>query len=216
MSIQSQALKFGATILQNLPEVPEDIMQRWIEKPKTLRKVLTEALLPSNQNPKWVEKNGVISFEITSTGLTGQQWIEYFEKKWIKISQWARYLLLSPDFKPTNGLKSRIEVLKGSLFIDDNDRTTKKICTMAENRKLTKPNAEAACLVRDMFTDKELEEMDLYWIVVFHKPIKDFDGGPGLLSAGRRDDGSWLGAYGDRSDDGWRRGRGFAFATSIS
>jgi len=46
MSIQSQAHKFGATILQNLPEVPEDIMQNWIENPRALQKLLS-GLCPS-------------------------------------------------------------------------------------------------------------------------------------------------------------------------
>jgi hypothetical protein len=47
MSIQTQAHKFAAVILQNLPEVTEDVMQGWIENPKALQKLLA-GLVPSD------------------------------------------------------------------------------------------------------------------------------------------------------------------------
>ena len=46
MSIQTQAHKFAATILQNLPEVSEDIIQGWIENPSALQKALRSVFLP--------------------------------------------------------------------------------------------------------------------------------------------------------------------------
>ncbi|MBU3934487.1 hypothetical protein KKC00_00760, partial [Patescibacteria group bacterium] len=84
----------------------------------------------------------------------------------------------------------------------------------AERRKLAKPNAEVACLIREMFSDEELETMGLWWIVVFHEPIRDSDGDPCLLSAYRGGGGRWLYADDDRPDGHWNSDNGFAFLVS--
>jgi hypothetical protein len=106
-----------------------------------------------------------------------------------------------------------IAILKGSLFTD-NERITKKILAEATKRKLSTPNAEVACLIREKFTDKEIEAMGLWWIVAMHEPIKDSGGGPSLLSADRRGAGSWLGAYWGYPDYWWSGNDGFAFVRS--
>ncbi|MEK7658371.1 MAG: hypothetical protein AAB352_00715 [Patescibacteria group bacterium] len=166
-----------------------------------------------NDNRCWCEKEGVIYFEVTSDGTTGPQWIERLEKKGIQLSKWAKDVLLSPDFKPTNGVTTEIAVLKGALFMD-NDRITSKIRAEADKRKLVKPEAELGCLIRDTFTDEEIEAMGLVWIVAFHEPIKDSDGDPTLLGARRLGDGRWLRACCGLPDRRWLRDRGFAFAVS--
>ncbi|MCX6764027.1 MAG: hypothetical protein NTZ97_04870, partial [Candidatus Moranbacteria bacterium] len=157
---------------------------------------------------------GVIYFTLPPTdGTTGSQWIERLEKKGFRIGNYAKSILRSSDFKPTSGVRNEIAVLKGMLFNDD-DRITKKIRAEADRRKLTKPNAEAACLIREMFTDEELEARGLWWIVAMHEPINDSDGAPSLLDARRGVAGPWLGAWGGRPDGGWARGDGFAFVVS--
>ncbi|MEI6378875.1 MAG: hypothetical protein WCO55_04400 [Candidatus Falkowbacteria bacterium] len=157
----------------------------------------------------WRIENGVIYFTVTSNGKTGEEWIVYFQAKKITVSDYAKQLLLSPDFKPTTGVTYEIAVLKGELFTDDN-RIVKTIRAEADKRGLTKPNAEVACLIRDMFTDAELEVMGLYWIVVMHEPILDSDGDPRLLSAARYGGGCLSADYGK---PGYRfdRDSGFAF-----
>ncbi|MEK7636692.1 MAG: hypothetical protein AAB362_03325, partial [Patescibacteria group bacterium] len=74
--------------------------------------------------------------------------------------------------------------------------------------------AELACLIREKFTDKEIEAMGLWYIVAMHEPINDSDGGPSLLGADRYGDGRWLSAYYGRPGIGWSRDYGFAFAVS--
>jgi len=162
---------------------------------------------------RWREQDGVTYFSVTSDGTTGPQWIERLEKKGIKLSKWAKDVLNSPDFKPTNGATTEVAVLKGMLF-EDNDRVTSKIRAEAGKRKLVNPNAELGCLVRDMFTDEEIEAMGLVWIVTMHKPIKDSGGDTNLLGADRRDDGHWLYAFYGEPGRRWNRGGGFAFAVS--
>ena len=170
-------------------------------------------LVVSKPKPLWREQDDVIYFSVTSDGTTGPEWITRLKKKGLRVSDYAKSIILNPAFKSTNGVTYNIAVLKGVLF-SDNNRITNKIRKEAECRKLTKPNAEVACLVREMFSDKEIEAMDLTWIVVMHEPIKDSNGDPALLSALRLDGGSWLGTCCARPGSRWSHGSGFAFVVS--
>ena len=163
--------------------------------------------------PKWTEENGVIRFSVTSDGTTGEEWIARLESKVFRVGDYAKSVLRSKSFKPTTGITYEIAVLKGEFF-SDNERITKNIRKGAKNRKFSTPNAEVACLIREKFSDKELEAMGLYWIVAMHEPIKDSDGGPLLLFANRLDDGSWLDARCGSPGSKWFRGYGFAFVVS--
>ena len=163
-----------------------------------------------NVQRRWREEDGIIYLTVTSDGTTGPQWIECLEKKGFQLSDCAKSVLRSSDFVPTNGVTFEVAVLKGELFTDKN-RITSNIRTDAEKRKLRKPNAEIACLIRKNFSDGELEAMGLYWLVVFHEPIKDSDGDPYFLSARRRGDGLWLNACCAGPGRQWDRGCGFVF-----
>jgi len=181
---------------------------------EAVMKFLRGELIVSEPGHLWREVDGVIYFSVTSDGTTGSQWIERFEKKGVRAGDYAKSVLRSDDFKPTSGIITEVVVLKGMLF-EDNNRITKNIRAEADKRKLTKPNAEVACLIRDMFTDEGLKAMGLYWIVVMHKSIKDFGGDPVLLGAGRDDYGPWLNVFCDEPVGGWRRSSGFAFAVQV-
>lgn len=178
-----------------------------------IRAFLAGKLSVSEPIRSWREEDGVIYFSVTSDGTTGEDWIKRLEGNGLRVGDYAKQVLRTPSFKPTNGVTTEVAVLKGMLF-EDNDRITKKIRAEADKRKLSKPNAELACLIREKFTDKEIEAMGLWYIVAMHEPIDDSDGDPDLLGASRSDDGRWLSACRGRPDGGWRRGSGFAFAVS--
>ena len=163
---------------------------------------------------RWHEQDEVIYFTLPLTdGTTGEEWIKRLEGKGFRIGDYAKSILCSPDFKPTNGVKSEIAVLKGMLF-EDNDRITKNIRAEADKRKLIKPNTEVACLIRENFSDKEIKAMGFTWIIVMHEPTKDSDGDPYLLDVDRDDDGYWLRACCRKPNYGWSRDDGFAFVVS--
>lgn len=159
---------------------------------------------------RWREEDGVIYFSVVSDGTTGPAWIERLERKGFRLSRWAKDVLNSDDFQPTTGVTYNIAVLKGQLFTDE-DRTTKNIRSAADQRKWAKPNAEVACLIRENFSDDDLEAMGLWWIVVMHEPIKDSDGSPRLLRVIRDDEGRWLDTDYGFPDGRWHRSVGFAF-----
>jgi len=161
----------------------------------------------------WREKNSVIYFTVTSDGTTGEEWIKRLEKGGYNVGFYAKQLLNSKDFRPTKGVVTKVAVLKGMLFTDS-DRTTKNIRSEANKRKLTTPNAEVACLIREMFTDKEIKVMGLVWIVVMHEPIKDSDGDLNLLLVHRDDDGRWLSTCYGSPDCQWNQVSGFAGVVS--
>ena len=179
-----------------------------------IRAFLAGKLVVSEPARRWREQDGVIYFTLPPTdNTTGEEWIKRLESKGFRIGDYAKSILRSQDFKPTNGVIYEIAVLKGMLF-EDNDRITKKIRTEADKRKLTKPNVEAACLIRENFSDEEIEAMGPRWIIVMHEPIKDSDGDPSLLGVLRVGGGRWLDAYYDSPDSRWYRVGGFAFVVS--
>ena len=161
----------------------------------------------------WREELGVIYFTVLSDGTTGEEWISRLESKGYCVSDYAKSLLRSVDFKPTNGVTTEIAVLKGNIFLDKN-RITKKIRDEAAKRKLIKLNTEVACLIREMFTDKEIKAMGLSWVVTMHEPIEDSNGVLYLLGTDPDpdSDGGWLGAYYAEPDNHWDSDGGFVFA----
>ena len=161
---------------------------------------LRDELSVSEPTRSWREEDGVIYFSVTSDGTTGKDWITRLESKGFRVGDYAKQVLRSPDFKPTSGVTTEVAVLKGMLF-EDNDRITKKIRAEADKRKLSKPNAELVCLIREKFTDKEIAAMGLIWIVAMHEPVHDSDGDPRLLSASRGGTGQWLDADDDFRPD---------------
>jgi len=169
-----------------------------------------------HRNPwpkRWVEKDGVIYFTLVSNGKTGEEWINNFEGKGQSVGGYAKSVLQHKNFKPTKvGTVHHVAVLKGVLYSDEG-RITKLIRADAKKRKMTELPAEVACLIRDNFTDKEIEEMGLDWIITFHEPIPDSDGGPGVLGSFRYV-GYGLDAYSAHPDLRWGRERGFAFAVA--
>ena len=174
---------------------------------------LHDELSVSEPTRQWREADGVIYFSVMSDGTTGEQWIARLESKNLRVGDYAKQVLRHEDFKPTSGVLTEVAVLKGMLF-EDSDRITSKIRAAADKRTFQKPNAEIACLIREKFTDEEIEAMGLRYIVAMYEPINDSDGAPHLLLADRDNVGRWLSAAYDGPGSRWDRGFGFAFAVS--
>lgn len=164
----------------------------------------------------WREKDGVIYFSVTSDGTTGKDWVTRLENKGFYVGYYTDQILRSRSFKLMSGVTTDVAVLRGSLF-QDNDRTTENIRAYAkafrklDKRKLGKPEPELACLIREKFTDKELEAMGLWYIVAMHEPIFTSNGKPRLLSAYRGDGGNCIYACPDERNKAWTNGGGAAF-----
>ncbi len=156
---------------------------------------------------KWWEENGVIYIRLVSDGTTGRDWIIRLEKQGLKVSNWAKQLLLSKDFKPTIGTVYIIAVFRES--------PAEKVRSKAGKRKIVPPNPEITCLIHEMFSDDEIKSMGLTCIVTFHEPIKDYYGDLGLLCIRCNSNGSLLDVnYNNPYDCNRNKGVGFAFEVS--
>lgn len=167
----------------------------------------------SERVQSWFELNGVIYFSVVSDGTTGWAWITRLEKDGNPVGRFAANLLRSGKFQPTTGVLYQIAVLKGKLF-GDSDRNTKNICKLANDHKLIVPQIEIACLIRDKFTDAEIEAMGLSDIFVMHEPYEDSEGYLRRLRVNCHNGKPCLGSYCDSPEFCWHSNVGFAFLVS--
>lgn len=160
---------------------------------------------------KWTtDAEGNIRFTVMSNGMTREQWEQHLERRGWRIGDWARNALRRASEAPTSGVPYSIVVRPGKK-IKDNDRITKKIRAHAAKQGWKTPHWEVSCLIRDAFTDEQLEQMGLWYIVTMHEPIEDSGGDPCLLCAYRGGAGRWLGASYVRPGGDWNDCGGFAF-----
>ena len=157
-----------------------------------------------------VDGEGNIHFTLTSNGFTREQWEQHLDRRGWRIGDYARQVLRRASEEPTNGVTYNIVVCPGKK-ISKSDRITKQIRAVAGKKGWLKPHWEVACLIRDTFTDEQLEQMGLWYIVTMHEPIKDSNGNPGLLYSNRLGVGRWLDANGGSPDVNWDDRGGFAF-----
>jgi hypothetical protein len=156
--------------------------------------------------------DGVIRFALVSNGFTGDQWIKNFKVKGFPPHTYVERVFQHQDFVPTPaGTVHNIAVLPGKLY-SCNGRITKDIRADAKRRKMTDPHPEVACLIREMFSNQDIKEMGLGWIITMHEPIPDFVGNPRVLGtcAGVYE----LNIYSGNPDDRWIHQYGFAFSDS--
>ncbi len=192
---------------KRLPGPLNDFLQRMIDGDIGMMPVIPSV---SPVTVWTVDNEGNTHFTVTSNGMTHEQWEKYLESRGFRLSDWARNVLRRASEAPTNGVAYPIVVRPGSK-ISSRDRITKKIRAHATEKGWKTPHWEVACLIRDTFTDEQLEKMGLWWIVTMHEPITDSGGDPSLLHSDRSDDGRWLYASYGRPGDRWDVDGGFAF-----
>lgn len=129
---------------------------------------------------KWTGKDN-ISFSVTSDGASGEEWISRLERKGLLVGDYAKILLHSKDFIPTSGITYNLILLRGKLSLNN--------YRMA-HRNFEEPNPEVICLIRDKFSDKELEAMGLYFIIEMNDLADYSIEDPDIMISDRIDDPS--------------------------
>ena len=152
----------------------------------------------------WESKGDLIFITLPpSEGVTGQQWIEYFDDNDINMSDDAKTVLSSEAFQPTApGTIHRIVALKAIFWKKDSARTTENIQAEGISRKWLEAHPEAVCIFRKCFSDKQLKKMGIFYLVGIHKPI-EVCGDPRFLIADRRGDGRWFDTGCANPDNKW-------------
>ena len=206
-----QFAKLISRIIENLPELDREAMQYWIEMPLALKVVLSRLTIPH----QWYEIDGVIYFSVTSDGTAGEDWINRLERKGCCVMDDAKQILLSSEFKPTNGVTTEVAVLRGTCW-PNQYRTTREVRFEARKRAFFEPSIEEACLIREKLPDDSIEVMGFVSIITMHEPIHAIDGKPFLLCTSRSDTTPVLSSRYDRPGREWDRNSAFAFVASKS
>ncbi len=175
----------------------------------------------------WREENDIIYFSVTSDGTTGKEWIKRIKNKSMKnksfcLKDGVKTVLLSPSFKPTNGITTKIAILKGrgKFFKDDERITNNRVYAEAYARNFIKPSVEVGCLVWSVcqkLSYEYIEKIDLSCVVVMHKPVAtDLKYVLGLIGVGRKNYFYSLNMFYPITHSWWNRECGFVFAVSSS
>jgi len=152
---------------------------------------------------------------VTSNGRTGRQFFASLEDQGYRVSDYAMELLRSPEFVPTSSKLYKIIVIMPDEFKDE-ERTNTNIRAKAESYRCIDPPAELAPLLREVFSDEDIEAMGLFSLIVMHKPIHGDRGRSGLLGIDRHTMGRYLYSFISRSDHKCSREEGFVFLAPTS
>lgn len=165
----------------------------------------------------WREEDGIIYFSVTSDGATSEEWIERLESKGDFLGNFIKDVIYSKEFKKSSGIRKEIVVLKRmdwkklnlvNLSSRDNGFVEENVKAFAARYNLEKIDIETACLIKEKFSDQDLKDMGLYYIVSL------IDGDESVhkrLITSQENTGCWLDNFYGNSDYFWGSGLGFAF-----
>lgn len=141
--------------------------------------------------PSSVAKPDRITFTVTGLSITGAEWITRLTAGGHKLSDWARGILSKPDYDENHRLESgkeyKVTLVFGKEIKKDNDRRTANLKAIAARelgeQSVSGLKGELALLIREKFTNAELEAMSIWYIAVLHEPIVDSVGATGVLDS---------------------------------
>lgn len=115
------------------------------------------------------------TFGLTTDGRRGKQFITHLESGGYTVSRSARRVLQGDEFAVTKGLTYNLRLIRGNEF-EGNERTNNNVIAMAGSRGWGKPPVEVPAYLREMFSDKDLEQTGLSELIIMHTPIAGSNG----------------------------------------
>lgn len=205
----SQTAKLIATIVQNMPEIPADVMQGFIENPMSVGKVLKEAFCPPEQVP------GLKVWKTIKLG-TGLKTAKDFRnelKKNNRIGVWGDDILGQSAFTVSD-IEKEVDLVNISVeelgFKDG--ATRKDIYDRALELGLQLCPEEVGPQLRLQYTDQPKGE----WLRVAMEPIADSDGDLNVFDVAHDSDGRWLNGNNGHPDNFWNGDNRWLFLRSKS
>ena len=165
------------------------------------------------RNPFAFERNEhdhvVLTF--TSLDLIGAAEIERLEGVGYCVSSYAKSCLLSTkddSYDKHHRLEAgriyKVALMPGKEIECDSDRTTANLRKRGmELYGYGKPLGGLIPRVREILSDKQMEELGIWYATALHDPITGSGGDPDVLDADRNGDGRWVNADWDEPDDQW-------------
>lgn len=135
--------------------------------------------------PESLKKKKHISFTVTGTGITGLQWLERLEKGNYEISEPAKKLLSHPGYDANHrlvtGREYTVTLVTGKEIRNKKNRNIPNLLSRVKeelSKTTTGIKAEFVFLIREKFTNDEMEAMNISYIAVVHEFI---DGVPHIF-----------------------------------
>ena len=153
-----------------------------------------------NDTSKCKEKDGFLYFSVISNGRTPKEWLDLFSQQNVEFSRLGQSIIALSNFVPTKGILTHMVGIRRSIFPEDKkvfsdnkgtDINNAFIRNYAKKKGWFPPTVEEGCLIRDKFTDKEMEEMGLFNFQIMHSPVQCYDGKNYTMEVGRRYHISW-------------------------
>ena len=210
-----------ATAMRGLLEQALCILESVVEqsRPKTLAECY-EAF-PASLKAKLTLQNGRFYFAVVGTALEAEKWGERLEAGGHTFSKYGADVLSKPDYDEKHRLEAgklyKLGLVLGTEIVEDHNRSTVALQNLGRRevgeQAVTGLKAELALLIREKFSNAELEAMGLGYIAVLHEPIVDSGGYPCVLYSLRRD-GSRVHALYAPPGSQWRDNGAFACLAS--
>jgi hypothetical protein len=158
---------------------------------------------------------GHVIITITGLNLTGADEIKRLEEAGYRVGDYAKSCFASTetdDYDKNHHLVAgqvhKIALIPGKEIARDCDRTTTALRKLGEKYGYGKPLAGHVPRIRESVSDKQMEEMGIWYIASLHEPIKNSNDCPRVLNARR---GRWVNAYWDNPYNLWFDFGAFAF-----
>lgn len=190
-----QTAKFLAVVGENMPEISGDVMQGWIENPKSIQRVLKIAFCPPEATPDFPEFKVWKTIKLGTGFRNADDFRKALESGGYRIGDWANDILGKPAFKVA-AEKIEVDLVKvtvAELGFKDGARRD-QIYERAKEIGLELCPDEVGPQLRLQYRDQPNNE----WILVGMESILDSGGGLEVFYVRRGGSGLWLfGSWGD-------------------
>lgn len=202
-----------------------DDLNRIADSRALLRQIVGLVHPEQSVQPVAIEHNqhGHIILDIVGLDLSGAMEVERLTAAGYRISDYAKSCLTSTrsdsydaKHRLTAGQSYKIALVPGTEIPKNSERMTANLRILGAKYGYEKPLAGIVPRIRESVSDEQLKEWRIWYIAALHEPIKDADGDPFVLSAGRRGVGRWVGAYWGRPGSRWFAECLFAFGVPAS
>ena len=181
--MSKQTAKLIARIAENLPEMPSEIQQGWIENPAALQKALYLALLPAPEYVIWK------TIRIGVGSKNADEFCAALKAAGCRFGDWANDILGKPAFTVADQeLDLDLVVMSVAELGFKNSAKRSEIYARARELGLDLCPAEVGPQLCLIYKDQPLNE----WLLIAMEPITDSGGDLSVFGVARDGRGLWL------------------------
>jgi len=168
-------------------------------------------------------EHGHVVVTFTGLDITGAEEIARLEAGGYRVGNYAKQCFTSTNddsydkcHRLVAGQQYRIALVPGKDIERDSERTTAALQKLGEKCGYGKALGGHIPRIREIISDKQMEEMGIWYIAALHDPIKNSGGNPDVLSVHRCGGERWVSAFWGYPDSQWSDDGAFAFPVAAS